>query len=191
MKNNWKLFYNPFTRIAGWQALGTGLVVVVLSGIIGTLGNLLFDGVLDAHLAEKADYRTSFILLAINVVSATVAMYAAAAVIAKQTRFIDIFGTMTFARSPYLLAALLALSVTPIPSEKIMENPLIILSHPAYLLFSLIAMPLMIWFIALMFNAFKVSTGAKGAKLVVAFIIGIIAAEIISKILIHFIFLTL
>jgi len=39
-----------------------------------------------------------------------------------------------------------------------------------------------------MYNGFKVSTGAKGSKLVIGFIIGLIVAEVVSKVLIFQIF---
>ncbi len=45
-----------------------------------------------------------------------------------------------------------------------------------------------IWSIALMYNALKVSGGAKGIRLTVGFIIGLIVAEFISKILTNIVF---
>ena len=182
---NVNLLFNPFTRIAGWQALVLGLTIAVLSGIIGTYGNVVFDGALDAHIVESVNFKTSFLLLAINIVSISAVMYAVALIIAKGTRFVDILGTMTLARAPYLVTAILGLFVTPIPTMTLIENPMIILTQPMYLLFSLLALPIIFWMIALMFNAFKVSTGAKGGKLIAGFIIGLIVAEVVSKVVIY------
>ena len=55
MKSNgfFRLMENPFTRIAGWQAFGLGLVFLVVSGIIGGFGNVVFDGVIDSHLVKQ------------------------------------------------------------------------------------------------------------------------------------------
>lgn len=47
---------------------------------------------------------------------------------------------------------------------------------------------ILIWAIALMYNAPKVSSGAKGIRLTAGFIIGLIVAEIMSKFLINIVF---
>ena len=48
--------FNPFIRIAGPQALGIGLAVIVLSGLAAAAGGVRFDGLLDFHLG----YATPF-----------------------------------------------------------------------------------------------------------------------------------
>jgi len=52
LNNNRKLtttLFNPFVYIAGAQALGLGLGAILLAGLIGSLSNTHFDGVLDTH----------------------------------------------------------------------------------------------------------------------------------------------
>lgn len=181
----WNLIFKPFTRIAGWQAFILGLVFVALSGVIGTYAQVLFDGVLDAHITDQAvGFKTSFVLLGIDIVCITVVMYLAGMIISKQTRMIDILGTMTLARAPMLLLAIAGLFVTPISGAEIMQNPMVIFGDPLFILFTLLAILLVVWFVALMYNAFKVSTGEKGGRLIAAFIIGLILAESLSKILV-------
>jgi hypothetical protein len=51
----------------------------------------------------------------------------------------------------------------------------------------LISVPVIVWYIALMYNGLKVSTGVNGSKLIIGFILGLLVAEIISKLLICFI----
>ena len=41
---NWSLLWNPFIRIAGWQAFGMGIVIVIISAVLASFGNLLFNG---------------------------------------------------------------------------------------------------------------------------------------------------
>lgn len=183
--NNWTLIYNPFTRIAGWQALWIGLCFALLTTILGTYSNVAFDGAIDAHFVEQINLRTSLIFLGINILSATLAMYGIAVIIAKNVRFIDIFGTTTFARIPYLLFSLTGFLITPTSPQTFVEDPTTIFAQPGFLFGIIISLPIIIWFISLMFNAFKVSTGAKGTKLIVGFIIGLVLSEIISKILIY------
>lgn len=186
--NQWKLLYNPFTRIAGWQAFIVGLVFVTLSGIIGTFTHILFDGVIDAHTTDQTiSIKTSLIVLAINIACISVAMYVSGIFVSRQTRFIDILGTMTLARFPLFLVAILGVLVTPVSMEEMMQNPMVLFGDPQFILFILLIIPLMVWFVALMFNALKVSTGKSGGKLIAAFVVGLIGAEVLSKVLIYFV----
>ncbi len=183
MKNNWKLLWNPFTRIAGWQAFGIGLVFVILSAIVGKYANLLFDGAIDAHLYdETVTFARSFILSGISIFWTFIAMTLSAFVISKTFRIIDILGTMTLARTPFLLMAIMASFVKQPNIDEILKNPMTVFSYPLFLVFGILSLPVIIWVVALMFNAFKVSTGAKGGKLIIGFIVGLILAEILSKV---------
>ncbi len=186
MKNriNLRYFYNPFEKIAGWQALLYGLVFVVLSGWIGKHAGLVFDGVIDAHLGKDVTYYQAFMQLAIDVVCAGVVMYVAGLFVTKSFRFIDMLGTMTLARAPYILLSLGGLFVTVPETAELLANPYQIFTNPGFLLFIILTLPVLVWVVALMYNAWKVSTGAKGPKMIVGFIAGLFVAELISKILI-------
>ncbi|VBB46755.1 conserved membrane hypothetical protein [uncultured Paludibacter sp.] len=188
MKNKWNLLWNPFTRIAGWQAFIIGLVVVIATGVIGTYGNLVFNGAIDAHFSDMdISFCKSFLMLGIDLISVVLVMYIVGLTIAKGFRFVDILGTMTLSRAPLLLLAIMALFTHQPALSEVMKNPLIIFSYLSFIVFLILSLPVMVWFIALMYNALKISTGIKGSKLILGFILGIIMSEIISKILIHLI----
>ena len=189
MKNDWKLLWNPFSRIAGWQAFAIGLVIFVITTAVGKYANLAFDGAIDAHGGGDAFTMTqAFLLAGISLLSVVVVMYLLAFALTRQFRFIDILGTMTFARFPFFIMAIAAF-YTKFPStDEIINNPLSIMSNISLIIFGIISIPVGIWVIALMYNAFKVSTGAKGPKLIAIFITGLILAEIISKVFIHYIY---
>lgn len=67
-----------------------------------------------------------------------------------------------------------------------MSDPMIFLDYPSTILFMVITVPVIVWYIALLYNGFKVSTGAKGAKLIIGFVVGILVAEAISKLVLIF-----
>lgn len=182
----WNLIWNPFIRIAGWQAFWVGIVIVVASAVLAGYGNLSFDGAIDAHFGDDLGVAASLAVTGISLFSVVIVMYMAALIISKSTRFIDILGTMTLARAPFLLLAIISPFVTYPTVDQLLQNPLILLGYPLLLLFMLISFPVIVWFIALMYNGFKVSTGAKGKKLVVGFIVALLAAEVVSKVCIHF-----
>jgi hypothetical protein len=176
---------NPYTRIAGWQAFGLGLVFVVLMGLIGSNSGVVFDGVFDMHLIENTLLQ-AFTLLAIDLVSLVLVMWVTGLIVSKNFRFIDILGTMTLAKAPFLLMAVLGYFVTAPNMTEIMKDPYVIFQSTSFLLMMVLSLPVMVWSIVLMFNALKISCDLKGNSLTVAFIIALFVSEIIAKILIHY-----
>ncbi|HHU25097.1 MAG TPA: hypothetical protein GXZ56_00505 [Bacteroidales bacterium] len=192
--NNWNLLWNPFTRVAGWQAFWVGMVIVVASALLASYGNLLFDGAIDAHFHHYVGIAHSFVVTGISLLSVVAAMYVAALIISRSVRFIDILGTMTLARAPFLLLAIISPFVSFPSMDLLIQDPLTsfgypmlmyFVRHPMSLIFIIISLPVIVWLIALMYNGFKVSTGAKGKKLVVAFIVALLIAEVLSKVCIY------
>lgn len=186
-RNFWSWLVNPFVRIAGWHAFFIGILFVILCGVVGTYAHVAFDGVIDAHITARLTFRTAFILQLINLLSLTGVMYIVAIIVAKHTRFVDILGTLTLARAPMFLLAIVGLFITPISADEILQNPMAIFANPGYLVFMFASIAAVVWMMALAFNAWRVSTGAKGTKLIAGFIIGMVAAEVVSKLLIYLI----
>jgi hypothetical protein len=183
-KEFFRLMINPFTRGAGWQAFVLGLVFLCISGIIGTYGNVIFDGVIDMHLTKGTTMLYSFGCLAINTLTLVLVMWIAGLVISKGFRFIDILGTMTLSKAPFLLLAIAGFFTKAPDMNEVMKNPMSILGSTSFLVLTLMTIPILIWSITLMYNALKISCGVKGNKLTVAFIIAILISEAISKTLI-------
>ena len=177
---------NPFTRIAGWQAFGLGLVFLVVSGIVGGFGNVVFDGVIDTHLVKQVTMLQSFSYLSLSLLTLVVIMWIAGLLIAKSFRFIDILGTMTLSKAPFLLLAFAGYFAKMPDMTEVMKNPMIIFSSTSLVLFMVLSVPVLVWSITLMYNALKISCGVSGGKLTIAFIAGILLAETISKLLIYF-----
>jgi len=186
MKNKsiFGLLMNPFTRIAGWQAFGLGIIFILLMGYIGARNGIAFDGVFDMHMFEIT-VQQSFLYLAIDLVSLVLVMWITGLIVSKGFRFIDILGTMTLAKAPFLLLAIMGYFTTAPNMTEIMKDPYIILQSLSFVIMMALSVPVMVWSIVLMFNALKISCGLKGSTLTVAFIIGLFVSEIIAKILIH------
>lgn len=181
------LMFNPFTRIAGLQAFGIGMLLLLLTGFIGSYSNVRFDGVLDMHLGAEISLMKSFSFLAIDIMSVVLVMWFTGLMISKGFRFVDILGTMTLAKAPYLILAVAGYFCTVPDTKEILNNPYIVFQSISFILLIILSLPIIIWSITLMYNGFKVSCDVKGTKLTVAFIIAITVSEIISKILIYFI----
>lgn len=179
------LIFNPFKRIAGLEAFGIGLVIVVLTTFTGNFAGIYFDGVIDMHFAENFYSLKSWLMIPVNIISVSVIMWFAGLTASKNFRFIDILGTMTLSRAPFLVIALASLFVKVPDLSGIMQDPFVIFNSISFIIILIFTFPIIIWSVTLMFNAYKISTGASGQKLTISFIFGFIVAEILSKVIIY------
>lgn len=189
MKNKFKLLYNPFDQIAGWKAFIIGIIIILLTVVIGNLNCAYYPGALDAKLAPDVPLSIAIQVQGIGLVSLVLIFYLAALIFAKGTRFQDILGTVTLSRFPYLFISLLGFLVDE-DKLRAMNNAMMegrigditssVMDNVGMIVASLLMLPFIIWFIALLYNAFRVSTGLKGAKCVFLFIGAVIVAEVVS-----------
>jgi hypothetical protein len=177
MIGNW--LFHPFKYIAGSKALILGLLVSFLTVIISHLGYVHFDGVLDIHLSS---YHVSIYHLAVeqltNLLSITVVFWLAGYFFSKSsTRVIDVAGTMLLARWPLMLCAIASINT----KAKSAAEYLSLKFTTAEILFMLLCICSTIWMMVLTYNAYSISCNIKAPKKVPVFIVGILLAEIISK----------
>ncbi len=188
-----KLF-NPFVQIAGAKSLLIGFLFLLLSSTLAAFFNTRFDGILDAHYTNNQIFYLSYLDNLINISVITIIFYGFGSILTKgKVRFIDIIGTSTLSRFPLFIIPLFNIqNKSGLIGEKIIQS----ITKPdamqltqfewIYLIVSgIISLLLIIWFIALQFKAYKISTNLKGANLIVSFILGLIIAEILSKIIIY------
>lgn len=185
-KNLFRLMINPFSRITGWEAFSIGLVAVVLSAIIGRYSYVCFDGVWDIHMSKHLTLGNALAMQLISTFTLVLVMCITGLIVSKGFRFIDVLGSMIFARIPLLLPALAGFFVNVTP-EEIIEKPLLFIVSPPLIIFGLLSLWAVAWEITLMVNGFKGSFNVKGNKLIVSFVIAFFVSEIISKVLIFFI----
>jgi hypothetical protein len=183
-KNVFDRMLNPFTRIAGWQSLGLGLAFLILMGLIGAYSGVAFDGVLDMHLVKDLSLQNSFIYLAIDVVSLVLIMWIAGLTLSRGFRFVDILGTMTLAKAPFLILAIGGLFTTVPDLSQMVKNPAVVFQSVSFIVLLILSIPVIIWSVALMYHALKVSCGVTGNKLTIVFIIALLLSEAVSKLLV-------
>jgi len=193
---NRNFLLNPFDKIAGQQALLYGLIIMLVSAFLSILFNARFDGILDLHFTNVSPgWKVALLDQGVNIVSLFIAFFIVARLFgAKHTRWIDIIGTFALARAPYMLLPLLNFNnklggygerVFELISSTNYEdlNPADFFEWWMIPYFLILFLGL-VWMIILYFQAFKISTNLKGNQLIFSFIIGIFAAELISKLLI-------
>ena len=174
---------NPFTHIAGGKALIIGLFIQLLTVFFGNMAGMHFDGALDLHIGAKLTLLQDFCLWLISTGSLILVLYASGLILTRRFRFIDLAGTVLLARTLFILSMVAILLVEIPPAETIITNPSVMLTIPILVLtaFSIV---IMIWYIVLLYNAYKISVGLKTDKAVISFVIALAVAEIMSKVLI-------
>jgi hypothetical protein len=180
--------------LAGSKALFLGLAILLLTSFLGSLSNTHFDGVLDAHTGRGVPLWLFFAENLINWLSMVLFLLLSALLVSRSHwRFIDVLGTQALSRWPTLLTALAMLPDANrrfgayLMSKLNQSGASMTISAADTVIFvisTLIALLMIIWMVALMYRAYAVSCNVKGAKAVVTFIISIILAETISKIVI-------
>ena len=192
MDKNWTWVYNPFEKIAGWKAFGIGIVILCLATVIGYFGNTVFYGISIKSVAGIT-WCKAFSLQAFGLAVTVFVLWITGLLSAKHVRFQDILGTVTLAKYPLVLAAIMFLTLSKWLNElnnmllsagnaqEIMGlfNNLTISDYALFLMFIIVSILILVWTIALLFNAFKVSTNLKGGKCALLFIVGLLISEII------------
>jgi len=196
MSKNWKWVYNPFEKIAGWKAFGIGIAILIIATVIGYFGNTVFYGI-SIKSVPSVTWCKAFSLQALGLAVTVFVIWIIALIFAKHVRFQDILGTVTLAKYPLVPAAILFLMLgkwlnelnhTLISAKNVQEitgffNSLTISDYVLFLVFVIVAILILVWTIALLFNAFRVSTNLKGSKCALLFIAGLLISEIIIGII--------
>lgn len=187
MKNNiseW--LFNPFKRIAGIEAFIIGLIIASITALIGSFSGVVFDGIIDVHFDKQLTLGNSFLCTFIDIFTLVLFMYLAGLVVAKGFRFVDMLGTMTLSRAPFILLAISGFIASPPDLQSIYNNPFVIFESKGFIVMMLLSIPVTCWVIILMYRAFVIITGKNSSKSLILFIAAFFMAELISKLAIYF-----
>jgi hypothetical protein len=190
--------FNPFTFVAGYQALLLGLGIMLISAFIGFLGNTHFDGVLDAHKGLEAPLWYFLAEGIIDWMSIVMPLFFFGLIVSNSSfRIIDVFGTQALARWPYLITSIVTLPKATerfgiyLLSRFTSTAASVTMSYTDMLIFIfalLVAVIMVVWMVALMYRAYVVSCNIKGVRAIITFIISLTGAEVLSKLSILLLF---
>jgi len=189
------LLFNPFKRYSEQQLLAFGLITAIAGVACASLTNTHFDGVLDTHFGKDVSLKTAALQSIINSISIILVFYPIGKWINSKTRLIDIFNISLIIKIPaYLMMPLNINNWAYSKTEPLLEaisDPFALQFTPELILFlvitSILGLLILVWLIVLLYNGFKVATNLKGTKHIIMFIVAIIVAEIVSKLLLFFI----
>jgi hypothetical protein len=183
--------FNPFKFIAGYQALLVGLAAIILTSLLGSLSNTHFDGTLDVHTGPQLPLWFFLSEGLIDWISMAIVLLFFGFIISRSSfRTIDVIGTQALARWPYLVTAIVMM---PSANRKVLGylisqhahgSPTMQINNIDMAIFIIamsITILMIIWAVALMYKAYAVSCNIKGPRAIIAFIISLIGAELLSK----------
>jgi hypothetical protein len=192
-----KPLFNPFYYLAGGPALGVGLALIVLTGVIGFFANTHVDGVLDMHTGREAALWVFLSEGLVNWLLLSILLFIAGKLLSSSSnvRALDIFGTQALARAPYVLASAATLlpgfqrriaALASIIQGNAGEASAVVPDVPGdpivFMLVTTFNLLMLAWMVALMYRAYAYSCNLKGSRAVASFIVVLIVAEFLSKV---------
>ena len=189
-----KNIYNPFYKIAGVQALGIGLTAIIIISILAHFNGMTFPSIISAQIGNNALSIPRLLVQNLGhwIIFSTIIYLFGVFASKSHIRAIDIFGTIAVSRIPFILFSILgflpineinhkisaALKNNPADPNLLSDLPLSEIS--ILIVFALITLSIAVWVIALMYNAFRISTNIKGEKSDILFIVALILSLIVS-----------
>jgi hypothetical protein len=188
--SNW--LFNPFIYLAGWPALSTGIVAILIAGYLGSLSRTHFDGVLDVHTGGNAPLWFFLIAGIMNWLCMSIACCVISRIASKKRfRLIDVFGTQAFARWPSILAALATLmpgfkrfthTLVKLAQTQKIPDSFNIVDATVFTTVTVIILITICWMVRLMYKGFQISCDPKKERAMQLFIAALLLAEIASKV---------
>lgn len=193
-----QMLFHPFIRIAGGTSLFLGLASIVLAGLIGATQGLHFDGVLDVHIGRVAPWWLFVAEGLIDWLCPALLLLVAGFFLSKTAfRSIDLIGTQALARWPMQLIALVCLapgfhrfsaalvkSLVGLKPGQVPQFPPFGADGAVFALVTLLMLACTVWMVALMWKSFSHCCNVRGGKAVAVFVIALLLAEALSKVLI-------
>jgi len=171
---------DPFVFVGSHESFLFGLLIILLTGFVGSLTNTHLDGVLDIHTGAMGPLWAFLIPGFVNWLSLAAPLYLAGlAVSRRRTSFAATLGYQAFARAPMLVAVLFTL----VPAfQRQAANPTVFTDDTFFFAaVVLLLIGMIVLMVVWMYKGFTHAAGARGWKAVLAFAVALVVGEIISK----------
>lgn len=189
MKKQWLSFLiNPFEWIAGFQALGWGLLGLVVSTAISYFSGWHYHGLLHFGPAPNPAWWCFAVEHLVVWIVPALLFYLGGLILSRsRIRMVDVFGTTAFAQLPLIFINLV--NMLP-PIQKMinidMNAKFLVQQHLLFSLWlSVIGMIFLIWALVWMFKALKVSCNLKGYPLGILYCVAVFGGDILCRYLIN------
>lgn len=181
---------NPFTQIAGYQALGWGVAGIAVSILLSYLSGWHYHGLLHYGPAPNPAWWCFVAEHLIIWLVPAILFYVGGLILSRsRIRIVDILGTVAFAQLPFIGMGLF--NFLP-PMQYLLKfnadtSPVALLAKPEFLLavwLSLFSFIFVIWVLYWMFKALQVSCNLKGSRLGILYAIAVLGGDTLCRLLI-------
>jgi len=177
-----KWLFNPFEYVAGGKALVIGLVCMAIAAVTGYYANTHFDGVLHMNRSMPHLLIMTISEQVVCWLCVVLTFFIAAKIFSRSAiRFIDVAGTVALARWPAIMQLILGMGLD-IPKTSSPEALAQRISAVT-IVCALLSVAFVVWMVTLFYNAFKVSCNIKGGKGVAIFIVSLLLADLLSRLI--------
>ncbi len=181
----WRVLITPMEFLSTRAAWTVATIATVASVLVARLG-VRFDGALDLHRVSGAPPWSLVMVDAVNGILLTaVVLWLAILAVARSVRLIDFVLAVALARVAMVVGGIVAWIAMPRPDEiqAAMVRALTNASQVElrYALPGMLVAPFFVWFVVLLYQGFRTASGLQSFRAGVSFTVGIIAAEILSK----------
>lgn len=191
-KLNLFLLINPFERIAGFQALGWGMLGIMVSTILSYFSGWHYHGLLHFGPAPNPAFWCFAVEHLVVWLVPAILFYIGGLLLSRsQIRPVDVLGTVAFAQLPLIIMNLFTFLPPMQNLTKIDVNsmtPVEMMQQPGFLLgvwLSLVAFVFLVWTLVWMFNALRVSCNLKGYKLGILYCVAVLGGDVVCRYLIR------
>ena len=191
---DWRILYNPVALFGKSKGLAAAAVVNLLLLISAWRAWVYLDGAIDLHVGSSISFGTALLEILISWFSLSVFFFLVSKIFGGDTsirlhtaaaglgRFPYIIGTIIASHKLSTGAAIRAIAsisdgTITIDATK-MQSPLVIISI-------ILLMLVTAWSIIVLYFGFKTASRLDGPKAAIAFVLGIIFAEVFSKLVLH------
>lgn len=185
-----QLLKDPFKFWGGFPLSIVAIPLMILGALAAYYLNIHFTGALNLHFLKAAVFEYAQVLQVIYIVALFSLFTAAASYMAKRRlpRFVDLLACFSAARVPLLITVLFfpvfgidAESMRAVVSELEQMERVLNRALLNLLLFTVLALPFLIYTVYLHYSAFSLNTGLTGAKGILSFAAVFLFVEIIVK----------
>lgn len=190
---DWRILYNPLEALGKRNGLVVAILIVIVLTAVAWWGGVHLDGALDLHLALEPP--SALLIIAESLadwLSLGLLLLAASKVFGGNGGAGAHLAAVGLSRFPYILAAIVGSrqvlgkamqAALIVGEEQITVRPQELMT-PGVIVGSVALIALIIWSVAILYLGYKEAGRIQGGKTVVSFIIGVIFAELISKLLV-------
>ncbi|PTL79542.1 YIP1 family protein [Vitiosangium sp. GDMCC 1.1324] len=174
----WRWMFDPLSCLRTRMALAVSAAFAAVSLGLTRLG-LRFDGALDVHAnAGVLSWPVALAEVALVWPVTAAVFWAVARLLGRRTaRWVDVLGAVGLARVPLVLSGVVVAVLAPAESPRELS--------PQVIALAILSLPLIGWSIAALVLGFRTATGLKGARWVSGFLVALIVAEVLSKVVLY------